>query len=240
MCVTFANLGSRGSTVRKSEFTGSTFVQPARDTIIVRVPKRLRSRSKAYNCYGISLSAERETVRTLPILRISALRCVVLLPGAAVASITTTSLWAGGARTTAGKHEALSWRMSLPDLYAGSSWNVVCGGKRIRFGMCWSFANALLWNHQLAGFIKTRKFARGIKRGAEREALRSKILHSICERPQSGVDPDIARNLGCTKHSSMPRTNGNGNNEPARASPDCTSSALELTPRLILSFWNSP
>jgi hypothetical protein len=44
----------------------------------------------------------------------SALKCDVLFPGAAVASITVHVLVAGGARITAGKHEALSCRMTLP------------------------------------------------------------------------------------------------------------------------------
>jgi hypothetical protein len=73
----------------------------------------------------------------------SALRCVVLFPGAAVASMTTASLRAGGASTTAGKHEALSCRVSFPAVYAASAWKAVCGGKSRRFGMCASLAKDL-------------------------------------------------------------------------------------------------
>lgn len=62
MCVTFANFESKGSTVRKSKFSGSTFLQPAFDNIIVRVPKRLRSRSKAYNSSHIRESALDERI----------------------------------------------------------------------------------------------------------------------------------------------------------------------------------
>ena len=52
---------------------------------------------------------------TLPLSSIKALKCDVLLPGAAVASITTLSSVAGGDSTIAGKQEALSCRMILPD-----------------------------------------------------------------------------------------------------------------------------
>lgn len=107
MCVTLEYLGSIGSTVRKSAFTGSTFLHLALDNIVCRVENRLRSLSKA---------------KSLPILFIRALKCEVLLPGAEVASITTLSTDAGGLRTRAGKHEALSWRMTFPVLYASSSW----------------------------------------------------------------------------------------------------------------------
>lgn len=60
-------------------------------------------------------------VRTFPLFCIIAQRWDVLFPGAAVASITTASSRAGGARTCAGKQDALSWRMILPDRYSGSS-----------------------------------------------------------------------------------------------------------------------
>jgi hypothetical protein len=45
---------------------------------------------------------------TFPLFFMRALRCDVLLPGAAVASITTLSSVGGGERTSAGKQEALS------------------------------------------------------------------------------------------------------------------------------------
>lgn len=54
-------------------------------------------------------------VRTFPLFCMIAQRWDVLFPGAAVASITTASSRAGGARTCAGKHDALSWRIILPD-----------------------------------------------------------------------------------------------------------------------------
>lgn len=67
---------------------------------------------------------------TLPLFPISALRYVVLFPGAAVASMTVALFEAGGLRTRGGKQDALSWRMSLPDLYAASSWKAFLGEKR--------------------------------------------------------------------------------------------------------------
>lgn len=70
--------------------------------------------------------------------------CEVLFPGAAVASMTTLSSLGGGASTTAGKHEALSCSMILPDMYDGSSWKAVCGWKRSRSGMCSSLKNPVL------------------------------------------------------------------------------------------------
>lgn len=74
----------------------------------------------------------------------SALKWDVLLPGAAVASITTLSSAEGGASTTAGKHEALSCKIIFPDLYDGSSWNVVCGGNKSKSGICSSLEKLLL------------------------------------------------------------------------------------------------
>ena len=60
-------------------------------------------------------------MRTFPLFCISALKCEVLFPGAAVASITTLLSVAGGASATAGKQDALSCRMILPDMYIASS-----------------------------------------------------------------------------------------------------------------------
>jgi len=71
---------------------------------------------------------------TFPLFSIRALRCDVLLPGAAVASITTLSSVAGGERTSAGKQDALSCRMIFPEVYKSSSRKVVLGGKASRFG----------------------------------------------------------------------------------------------------------
>lgn len=68
-------------------------------------------------------SCRAEAALTLPLLPMSALRCEVLFPGAAVASITWLAPSAGGARMCAGKHEALSCRMILPSLYNSSSTN---------------------------------------------------------------------------------------------------------------------
>lgn len=51
---------------------------------------------------------------TLPLPFMMALKCVVLLPGAAVASNATILSSASGASTSAGKHDALSCNMSLP------------------------------------------------------------------------------------------------------------------------------
>jgi hypothetical protein len=106
MCVTFAYAGSKGSDMRKSAFKDFTFVHLAFSSIISSVPKRLRSRSKA---------------SSLPRFFMRALRCDVLFPGAAVASMTTVSSDAGGFRTTAGMQDALSWRMSHPFVYIFSS-----------------------------------------------------------------------------------------------------------------------
>ncbi len=52
---------------------------------------------------------------TFPLLFMRALRCEVLFPGAAVASITTLVSVAGGIKTTAGKQDALSCKMIFPD-----------------------------------------------------------------------------------------------------------------------------
>lgn len=53
---------------------------------------------------------------TFPRPPISALKCEVLFPGAAVASMTTQPSLGGGERTMAGMHEALSCNIILPDL----------------------------------------------------------------------------------------------------------------------------
>ena len=53
---------------------------------------------------------------TFPLLFMRALRWEVLFPGAAVASITTLVSVTGGDKTTAGKQEALSCKMTLPDV----------------------------------------------------------------------------------------------------------------------------
>jgi len=70
---------------------------------------------------GRSLRASLVENLTFPLFFIRALRCDVLLPGAAVASITTLSSVAGGERTIAGKQEALSCRMIFPEAYRSSS-----------------------------------------------------------------------------------------------------------------------
>lgn len=74
--------------------------------------------------------------RTLPLSPISALRCEVLFPGAAVASMITLLGCAGGASTTAGKQDALSWRMRRPSEYSGVSVSSACGGNNRRFSTC--------------------------------------------------------------------------------------------------------
>lgn len=56
------------------------------------------------------------------------LRCEVLFPGAAVASITCISAPVGGESTNAGKHEALSWSMTFPVENSSSSWSCISGG----------------------------------------------------------------------------------------------------------------
>jgi hypothetical protein len=63
---------------------------------------------------GNTLDVAVDYYRTLPLPFINALRCEVLLPGAAVASITTAPSKGGGDKMKAGKHEALSWRMTRP------------------------------------------------------------------------------------------------------------------------------
>ena len=84
---------------------------------------------------------------TLPLFFIRALKCDVLLPGAAVASITTLSSVAGGESTIAGKQEALSWRMILPERYSGSLLNVVCGENKRRSGTWRSLENPFLFSN---------------------------------------------------------------------------------------------
>lgn len=61
----------------------------------------------------VILTRHRTSKLTFPLFCIRALRCEVLFPGAAVASITSPPSPAG-ASTTAGMHEALSCRMSFP------------------------------------------------------------------------------------------------------------------------------
>ena len=73
----------------------------------------------------------------------SALRCDVLFPGAAVASMITHPGKAGGESTIAGKHDALSCRMRRPSEYSGVSVSCVSGGNNRRFSMCSSRANFL-------------------------------------------------------------------------------------------------
>ena len=73
----------------------------------------------------------------------SALRCDVLFPGAAVASIMTLPGQAGGESTIAGKHDALSCRMRRPSEYSGVSVSCVSGGNNRRFSTCASRANFL-------------------------------------------------------------------------------------------------
>lgn len=121
MCVTLLYLGSDGRAVRKSRLTASTLLQCALFSIVLRVLKRLRSRSNARSWRTGRKSTPARFVRhmlisarTFPLFCMIAQRCDVLFPGAAVASITTASSRAGGARTCAGKHDALSWRMILP------------------------------------------------------------------------------------------------------------------------------
>jgi hypothetical protein len=73
----------------------------------------------------------------------SALRCDVLFPGAAVASMMTHPGEVGGESTIAGKHDALSCRMRRPSEYSGVSVSCVCGGNNRRFSTCASRANSL-------------------------------------------------------------------------------------------------
>lgn len=86
--------------------------------------------------YGGTLTFPRPFMR--------ALRSVVLLPGAAVASMTCVSSRAGGERITAGKHDALSCRMILPEASSGLSLNEIEGWKSRRLGMCISRCRAFL------------------------------------------------------------------------------------------------
>jgi hypothetical protein len=78
----------------------------------------------------------RDRNSTFPLLSMRALKCDVLFPGAEVASITTLSSEAGGARTKAGKHDALSCSMIFPEMYRGSFWKVVLGLSKSRLGTC--------------------------------------------------------------------------------------------------------
>jgi len=75
---------------------------------------------------------------------IRALRCEVLFPGAAVASMTTVPSLAGGERISAGKQEALSCRMIFPERYNGSHWKEKLGENSNKFGTCSSVLKHVL------------------------------------------------------------------------------------------------
>lgn len=96
-------------------------------------------------------------VCTLPWLSISALRWEVLFPGAAVASIITLFGCASGASTTAGKHDALSWRMRRPSEYSGISVRRDCGGNNRRFSTCASRAKFLRREGLGQAFVDKKK-----------------------------------------------------------------------------------
>jgi hypothetical protein len=71
------------------------FRQPALESIDLRVENRLLSRSKANSCGFVTIVGVRSDdpqgrtkTQTFPLFPIRALRCEVLFPGAAVASIT--------------------------------------------------------------------------------------------------------------------------------------------------------
>ena len=70
-----------------------------------------------------------------------------MFPGAAVASITALSSLVGGDKIYAGKHDALSCRMILPDRYKGSSIKRVLGWNARRSGICASCWKFLLHIH---------------------------------------------------------------------------------------------
>jgi hypothetical protein len=100
--------------------------------------KELRPGFRVQNkCYD-------KEVCTFPLFFIRALRCEVLLPGAAVASMTTASSKAGGDKMSAGKQEALSCRMIFPEMYRGSSWKQTREWKRSKFGTCSSIEKCCL------------------------------------------------------------------------------------------------
>ena len=71
---------------------------------------------------------------TVPLPFMIAMSWDVLLPGAAVASITDALSLIGGESTVAGKQDALSCRINLPAMYDASSWKAVCGWKSKRLG----------------------------------------------------------------------------------------------------------
>ena len=138
--------------VRKSELTASTFEQWALASMFLRVENRFRSRSNAYSCRSGQTSSTRTLSRqkhALPLFRMIAQRCDVLFPGAAVASITTASSRAGGARMYAGKQDALSCKINFPDEYRGSSMKRVLGWNARRSGMCSSFLKNLLRTREM-------------------------------------------------------------------------------------------
>lgn len=92
------------SSFRKHHFEGGEALSVSFEGVQLNEDKSENS-SEFYFIFGV----------TLPLFSIRALKCDVLLPGAAVASITTLSSVAGGESTIAGKQEALSCRMILPE-----------------------------------------------------------------------------------------------------------------------------
>ena len=131
----------------------------------------------------------------------SALRWEVLFPGAAVASMITLSGCAGGASTTAGKHDALSWRMRRPSEYSGVSVSGDCGGNNRRFSTCASRAKFLRGQ----AFVDKKNFDRqgqewnvhSIKGIPEGVAALLECLHGSVDGPLQSIDPRISRNPGC-------------------------------------------
>lgn len=202
MCVTPEYLGSMGSTIRKSVFTGSTFLHLAFNNIARKVENRLRSLSKAksydslieYEC-GVPPRAH-----TVPVLHISVLRCDVLLPGAEVASITAPLGETGGSRTTAGKHDALSCKITFPFLYASSSWKDIPGWNRNRAEMCLSFAKICLvvLSREVRRILGNEAVVSrcNLKHILQRKAFRYEILNGLFNRPQRCINANVSRDQG--------------------------------------------
>ena len=127
----------------------------------------------------------------------SALRCDVLFPGAAVASMMTQSGEAGGESTIAGKHDALSCKMRRPSEYSGVSVSCVCGGNNRRFSTCTSRANFL------RGVMRTsvsedkiqKMKVHFVVRVANSITTHLEGLNGIVDGPFQGVNPHITRNM---------------------------------------------
>jgi hypothetical protein len=107
----------------------------------------------------------------------------------------------GGARTTAGKHDALSWRMRRPSEYSDVSMSRACGGNSRRFSTCASRVK-FLRDGEKGG--EAGEALRGIDEQTGRNAHSTKgipkdkpasleSIYGLVGRPFQGVYPSISR-----------------------------------------------